>query len=118
MSLSLLLRVVIPFALSTAALGQSLPPECTTAIIAFSQNSACFGISQEAVNAFLTSYSSFSTLSNPLIALSLTNSTFHQAFTTFYNNFCASQECVNSYAETAQVCLQAFSQQVNTVNIT
>ena len=118
MSLSLLLGVVIPFALSTAAHGQPLPPVCTNAITGFSQNSACFGNSQEAVNAFLTFYSSASTLSNPFVQLILINSTFQQAFTTFYNNFCASQECVNAYAETAQVCLEAFSQQVNTANIT
>ena len=109
-----LLCVVILLSLSTAALGQGVPPECTTAIIGFSQNSACFG-SPDATSAFLTSYSSVTTLGNPLLALY--NSSFQQGFITFFNNFCTSQACVQSYADAAQVCLGAFAPQVNTANI-
>ena len=112
MSLSLLLHVVIPFAFSTAALGQSLPPECTNAAMAFSQNSACFGSQPTSVFAS----SSPSTLfSGPFILLS--NSSLQQEATSFFNSFCASQACVQLYAEALQVCLKSGILQVNFANI-
>ena len=112
MSLSLLLHVVIPFAFSTAALGQSLPQECTNAAMAFSQNSACFGSQPTSVFAS----SSPSTLfSGPFILLS--NSSLQQEATSFFNSFCASQACVQLYAEALQVCLKSVNQQVNFANI-
>ena len=108
MSLSLL-HVVTPFALFTAALGQAIiPTECNQAIKAFSQKIECFS-SQEVANAVLASFLSLSNFSNPLAVLS--NFTYQRALTTFYNNFCTSQKCVNSYVEALQVCFESL--QVN-----
>ena len=111
MSLSLL-HVVIPFALYTAALGQATPPpECTNAAMAFSQKSACFG-SQQPTNAFASS-SGLLLFGGPLLLLN--NRSRHQEATIIFNNFCASQACIQSYADAVQVCSEYIAQQVNFV---
>ena len=112
--LSILLHVVIPFALSTAAFGQAIiSADCANAVAAFSQNVECFG-SPEAVDAFLLG-SFLSDFSSAFRLLG--NASFQEALATFYNTHCASQECVNLYVEAVQVCLKSISQQVNLVNI-
>ena len=99
----------ILFALSTTALGQTLPADCTSALNRFSEDLSCFG-SQAALDAYRNAYSSVGGFSDPLAALS--NTSVQQATRIFYNNFCTSQSCVQSFANTFQVCLQAFQQQV------
>ena len=115
MSLSILLYVVIPFALSTAALGQNVSAECTSGLIAFSQDTKCTGSPEAAETFLVVSFTSFTNLGDAYRLLG--NATVQERLTTFYNAHCPSQNCANSYVEGLRICLNDQRQQVNLVNI-
>lgn len=112
MSLRILLHLAVLSSLSIATLGQTitLPVECTNAVTTFTQSTACFG-SQTGINGFIALSNSTSTdfSRNP----ALNDPTTRQAVTIFYNNFCASQDCINSYANAFQPCFDALLRQVS-----
>lgn len=112
MFLSIFLQLTILSTLSIAALGQSstFSAECTNALTSFTQETACFG-SSEGMNGFLALFNtSTSSLTNPTQLQ--TNRSVQQALMTFYDNFCTSQDCVNSYANVINVCFRSTLAQV------
>ena len=108
MSRSILLCVTILSTLSIAVLGQisTLSIECINAVNSFTQESACFG-SDEGMNYFLSTLGSNSSFMTSSMQGS-DNSNTQQAIRTFYNNFCASQYCVNRYADVIDICLRSI----------
>ena len=114
MTVGTLLHLVVLFVFLIAALGQSVPsprtiPECINAVTSFSQDTACFG-SQDVANNFRTTFNTTGALIPPLQSGS--DPSIRQATTTFYNAFCSRQDCVQSYADTFQVCWETLQQQV------
>ena len=104
MALSILLHLAILSTLSIAALGQTttLTQECTDALTAFTQDTACFG-SEEGIDGFLATFNSTTTsMFNPMDPLSDPN--LAQAIMVFYDGLCASQNCVNSYGNVLEIC--------------
>ena len=112
MFLSIFLQLAILSTLSIAALGQSIAfsAECTNAMTSFTQETACFG-STDGMNGFLALFNtSTSSLTNPTQVQ--TNPSVQQALMTFYDNFCTSQACVNSYANVINICFRSTLAQV------
>ena len=114
MSRSILLCVTILSTLSIAVLGQSrtLSTECINAVNSFIQERACFG-SDEEMNYFLSTLGSNSSfMTNSMQGSDISN--LQQTMRTFYNSFCASQYCVNRYADAIDTC---FTVNPNLVSI-
>ena len=114
MTVGTLLHLVVLFVFLIAALGQPVPssrtiPECINAVTSFIQDTACFG-SQDVANNFRTTFNTTGSLFPELQSGS--DPSIRQATTTFYNAFCSRQECLQSYADTFQVCYETFQQQV------
>ena len=114
MTVGTLLHLVVLFVFLIAALGQPVPspriiPECINAVTSFSQDTACFG-SQDVANNFRTTFNTTGSLFPQLQSGS--DPSIRQATATFYNAFCSRQDCVQSYADTFQVCYETFQQQV------
>ena len=107
MSRSILLCVILS-TLSIAALGQTslLSTECINAANSFTQESVCFG-SDEAMNYFLSTLGSNSSSMTSSMQ-GFDNPNLQQAIRTFYNNLCASQYCVNLYADAIDICYRAI----------
>ena len=103
-----ILPCVILSTLSIAVLGQisTLSAECINAVNSFTQESACFG-SDEGMNYFLSTLGSNSSFMTSSMQ-GFDNPNLQQSVRTFYNNFCASQYCVNLYADAADICFRAI----------
>ena len=105
MAFTILLHLSILPAFSATTLWQNTT-ECTDAVTEFSQESTCFGpaaAGRDAWQAIFTSDDrSFATHlelhQNPLIMTHL------QGLINFYSSLCASQECINSYANLVETC--------------
>ena len=94
--------------LSIAALGQTstLSTECRNAVNSFTQERACLG-SDEVMNYFLSTLGSNSNFMTSSMQ-GFDNSDVQQAIRTFYNNLCASQYCVNLYADAIDICFRTI----------
>lgn len=106
MAFSIFLHLSILPALSATTLWQNTM-KCRNAVTEFSQESTCFGSAagQDAWLAIFTfNERSFATHlelhQNPLII------THVQGLINFYSSFCASQDCVNSYANLVEICFE------------
>ena len=111
MTFSILYLFVLS-ALSVSARGQTIafPTECIDAVIAFTQNSACFE-SPSKQFAFFTEFNSSISGIAPSLA-PLHNVALHPGFVSFYNHLCTNQTCVNAMAEVVNICFEPFQDQV------